>query len=545
MSDNSEIYTISLKDVNFMAGMKAAGTASDVTKAKVEGVGGAVGGIGVALAALGILSFGATSVKAWDESEKAIAQVRQGILTTGGAAGKTLEDLTATASKLQNDTIFGDDEILQKVTAQLLTFGNVAGTQFDRAQVAAVDLATRLGGDLQSASIQLGKALENPTKGVSALSKSGISFSDAQKGMIKHLQETNQLAKAQDLILSELERQYGGSAAAAAAAGMGGMQQLANAFNDTEEQIGSLIYSGIDLILPALRGVNSLISDFVGWVTSGSTSASTFITIIGGLAGGFLAYGLIVGGVAAYTGIATAAQWLFNAAMTANPIGLVVMGLAALSVGLVIAYNKFEGFRAMVDGSWAVLKNVGTNIYDMFSKLPDMVINSFTRIPAAISTTFSGVGDLFNAIFGDGDMSDIPKILKGIGGGILKANPVTGLLSDVIGEATKGSGAAYDKAHAKSLTDSKADKAKKEREKFVNAKGAGLGAKAGKKDDSLGAGISEIKASAPKIFNINIENLVKEMNFKTQNITESASKIKEALTNAMLTAVNDSQIIAE
>ena len=544
MSDNKETYIISLKDVNFMAGMKAAQDASDKTKNKVEGIEGALGGLKTALLAFASIETLKHTVDAWDESEKAIAQVRQGILTTGGVAGKTLEQLTATASDLQKKTIFGDDDILQNVTAQMLTFGNVAGTQFDRAQVAALDLSTRLDGDLKGASIQVGKALQDPIKGVTALSRSGVSFSASQKAMIKTLVETNNLADAQNLILGELEHQYGGSAEAAAKAGAGGMQQMANVINDMEEKVGGLVYAGVSQLIPVLYTVSELIGGFVDWVTSGSAGASAFAVIVGGLSAGFLTYQLIMGGVAAWTGIVTAAQWLLNIAMTANPIGIVVVALGALIGGLAIAYNKFDGFRAMVDGVWATLKQVGSNIMGMFTKLPDMIIKAFTQIPAAIKQIFSGVGDLFDAIFGDGKLEDVPKILKNIGGGLLKANPVTGLATQVFDEATKGAGDAYTKASDKSLADSKAAKAKKDKEAFVNSKGGAAGAGAPAKSDISG-GISEVRASAPKIFNINIESLVKEMNFKTQNITESASKAKEVLVNAMLTAVNDSQIIAE
>ena len=123
-----------------------------------------------------ILALGYVSVEAFDKQAKAIAQVEAGIKSTGGAAGFTSEQLQKMASDLQNKTIFGDEAILQGATAQLLTFTNIAGTQFARTQEAALNLATRLDGDLKSASIQLGKALNDPIANLSALSRSGIQF---------------------------------------------------------------------------------------------------------------------------------------------------------------------------------------------------------------------------------------------------------------------------------------------------------------------------------------------------------------------------------
>ena len=81
---------------------------------------------------LPIAAMGTASVIAFDKQAKAIAQVEAGIKSTGQAAGFTSEELQKMASDLQNKTIFGDEEILQNATAQLLTFTNIAGDQFAR-----------------------------------------------------------------------------------------------------------------------------------------------------------------------------------------------------------------------------------------------------------------------------------------------------------------------------------------------------------------------------------------------------------------------------
>ena len=149
---------------------------------------------------LPIIALGAASVKAFDSQQKALAQVEAGIISTGNAAGFTSKELQKMASDLQAKTLFGDEVILKDATAQLLTFTNIAGTQFERTQIAALNLATRLDGDLKSASIQLGKALNDPIANLSALSRSGIQFSQDQKQLIKSLAETGRLAEAQTII---------------------------------------------------------------------------------------------------------------------------------------------------------------------------------------------------------------------------------------------------------------------------------------------------------------------------------------------------------
>ena len=188
---------------------------------------------------LPIVGLGTASVKAFDKQAKAIAQVEAGLKSTGNAVGFTSEKLQTMAADLQKTTLFGDEEILQGATAQLLTFTNIAGEQFARTQKVALDLATRLDGDLKSSSIMLGKALNDPVANLSALSRAGIQFSADQKQTIKSLVETNRLAEAQTIILEELEKQYGGSAEAAAQAGMGPIKQLQNHLSDLSEQIGA------------------------------------------------------------------------------------------------------------------------------------------------------------------------------------------------------------------------------------------------------------------------------------------------------------------
>ncbi len=203
---------------------------------------------------LPLAGMAALSVRAFQNQAKAIAQVEAGLKSTGNVAGKTSAELQKMASDLQKTTLFGDEDILQNATAQLLTFTNITGQQFDRTQKAALDLATRLDGDLKSASIQLGKALNDPVANLSALSRSGIQFSAEQKEVIKSLAETGRLAEAQTIILDELNKQYGGSAEAAALAD-GGITQLGNAIGDLGEEIGRIVVRGIAPMIDKLRGM--------------------------------------------------------------------------------------------------------------------------------------------------------------------------------------------------------------------------------------------------------------------------------------------------
>jgi hypothetical protein len=208
------------------------------------------GGVTVAIGALASFASGATA--AFQESEKAITKVKTAIDTTGAAAGFTAEQLASEAERLQNATTFDDDDILNKVTAQLLTFTQVTGENFLRAQKSALDLSTVLDGDLQSASIQLGKALENPVKGVTALTKSGVTFTDQQKEQIKVLTEAGKLQEAQGIILDEIAAKYGNQAEALAKTDTGKLEQLKNIFGEFKEDVGAFIVGALAKLTPAI-----------------------------------------------------------------------------------------------------------------------------------------------------------------------------------------------------------------------------------------------------------------------------------------------------
>ena len=265
--------------------------------------------------------MGATSVQAFREQNKAIAQVEAGLKSTAGQVGFTSKELQKMASDLQNKTLFGDEVILKDATAQLLTFTNISGENFARTQQAALDLATRLDGDLKGASIQLGKALNDPVANLSALSRSGIQFSEDQKAVIKSLAETGKLAEAQTLILDELNKQYGGSAEAAAEAD-GGFTQLANSFGDLQEEIGRLLVQYLRPVVDALK-------NFVQFLQGTSDGTKTVALAIAGIAAAIGPVLIILPNLISGFKMARLAMLALNSAVLANPF---VAAAAAITV---------------------------------------------------------------------------------------------------------------------------------------------------------------------------------------------------------------------
>lgn len=151
-------------------------------------------------------------------------------------------------------------ELIQEGQNLLLTFGNIrnevgAGNDiFDRATQAMVNMSVAFGTDASGAAIQLGKALNDPIVGITALTRSGVSFTEAQKEMIKSLVESGDVLSAQRIILSELEKQFGGSAEAFGQTLPGQIAILKNTFGELSETI----LSGV---LPALVPLIGVLTD--------------------------------------------------------------------------------------------------------------------------------------------------------------------------------------------------------------------------------------------------------------------------------------------
>jgi hypothetical protein len=299
---------------------------------------------------------------AFEDSRRVAAQTDAVIRSTGGAAGlsaKGFADLAAQISK----TAAVDDDLVQAGANVLATFTNIkAGGPdkiFERAEMAAVDMAAALNQGqvtaegLQSANIQLGKALNDPIKGVTALQRVGVSFTAQQKKQIEAMVAAGNVAGAQKLILGELSKEFGGSAEAAATSG----KRLSVAWGNAQETLGGLL-------LPAIERGQELLVGFIGVVDRNRTAFAVLGGAVAAVTGFVLAMSaatkvtMAVQAAAKGATVAwTAAQWLLNAALAANPIGLVVAAVALLVAGIVLAYKRSETFRTVVGKAWDAVKD--------------------------------------------------------------------------------------------------------------------------------------------------------------------------------------------
>jgi len=234
---------------------------------KLEGRFGKIGGIaqkGVGNAIRNIERLGVVAgvaltaaitagVRSLGVLQRTNAQTAAVIESTGGKAGVTAAQVRDYAEALEEVTT-ADDKAIQSAENLLLTFTGIGSTVFPQATKAVVDLGIAMAGgdianaDFKSSAIQIGKALNDPIKGVGALSRVGVSFTEQQKKQIKVLVKSGDVMGAQKIILKELETEFGKAGAAAGTGPEAAWRRL----QDAGEDLSMALATGV---LPALEKV--------------------------------------------------------------------------------------------------------------------------------------------------------------------------------------------------------------------------------------------------------------------------------------------------
>lgn len=216
---------------------------------KIKGIGGGLAlafGGGAIAAVAGVGAALVAGVRDAASYQQITDQVGQTIKSTGGAARVTVEDLKAYAGQLEAQSGI-DEELILNGQNVLLTFTKVrnevgkGNDVFNQASQAALDLSTTMGGDLAGANVLVGKALNDPIKGITALTRAGVQLTAEQKAQIKTMVASGDTMGAQKIILGELTTQFGGAAEAAGKGLTGSLARAKDAFSDIMREVGERV----------------------------------------------------------------------------------------------------------------------------------------------------------------------------------------------------------------------------------------------------------------------------------------------------------------
>ena len=364
-----------------------------------------------------LFRIGNDAIESWRTQEAAIANVEAGLKSTGNAIGLTSMQLQTMAANIQKVGIFGDEDILQNLTAQFLTFGNIGSTNLKRIQTAATDVTAKLygvkatGEQLKTTAIMMGKAFDNPVKGMAAMQRVGIGFSDAEKKMIKQMVAANNTIGAQNLMLKAIEKQYGGTNEALSKTGAG-MERLAkNKIGDSMEQIGKQLEP---LKVGFINMIASIVGGFSAWASTNNNLGKTISglkDILIAIAAGVAVYAVATGvaalasvGFAGALGIVTGAISAMSVALETNPIGLIAVAIALVVFAIVKLVKHWDlvKFKVLDFADYATLKMLDLSIMirQKIIGAVSALINSFANVPV-LAGMFKKVSDSQKVLIGN------------------------------------------------------------------------------------------------------------------------------------------------
>jgi hypothetical protein len=228
-----------------------------------------------------VTGFVKDSIGAWNAQEQAIAITRATLKSTGNAIGMTVKELVDLSGEVQKNTTFADENVLAAQN-MILTYTKIGKDIFPRTTMAIADMSARIG-DLNGNARLVGRALEDPIRGLTMLQRMGVTFSASQKDQIENFVKTNQLGKAQAIILTELEKKFGGSAAAIRNTFGGAVTALNNTWGDFQENIGQYAAA---VGRPLVENLNQIVGAINKWLTS-TEGMETISDILSNVAAAF------------------------------------------------------------------------------------------------------------------------------------------------------------------------------------------------------------------------------------------------------------------
>lgn len=366
---------------------------TDAMTKQFQQVGKAIAGAFVAKQVINFTKASIAAAEAASTSRARIEQIATSMNVFGDNVSKVTDRLVEYANQTAKQTGIDQNQI-KLAQAKLLTFKNLAvtaetmGGAFDRATQAAIDMGAAGFGDAANNAVQLGKALQDPIKGITALSRSGITFTAQQKELIRTLVETNQIGVAQDIILKAIEEQVGGTAVATANAS----DKMKVAFSMLQEEVGNAL-------LPAFTSLTMILQDV--------------FAAFGALPDGIQKVIVMVGlGVGAFYALSLAVQKFGASAAVANPI---IAGIGIALIGLVGVYSILRSRSEEARARQEELNTALVNANDPTLKLMDQMkglITTYNELNPASAEATDGVTGMAGAL--DFTRSQIVKFLPNI-----------------------------------------------------------------------------------------------------------------------------------
>lgn len=347
--------------------LDGAGTSVEGASSKFGALGKVVAG---AMAGGAILAFGKSAVSAFEESAQAQSKLELALKNSSATIGVHAGEFAKLNTQLAKHTL-ADDDVIAATEAQMVTFG-ASKSQIEEMIPTVLDFAAKMGVSAPEAADLFDKASMGSVKALKALGIEGYKPTG---------DKANDLANIQAILASRVK---GAAQAQLDAAGPGA--KIKKSMDELQESVGKLL-------VPALEKAAGILSTLIDWFTNLSDPVKIAIGVVGGLAVAVWAINTAQVAWTAITGALTVAQAALNVVLDANPIGLIILAIAGLIAGLVLAYQHCEAFRDIVKGAFDVVKDAVTGVKDWISDRFGEIVGFFTGLPGKIASAASGMWD--------------------------------------------------------------------------------------------------------------------------------------------------------
>jgi phage-related minor tail protein len=337
--------------------------------------------LGTAMTVAGAAITGALvlSVKSAADEEAGVIKLSQALKNVGVNYDDVKDSLEGVISANQKKTGIADDQQRAAMQSLLEVTGDYQAS-LDLLPL-ALDLATAKGIDAASASQIVGKVAQGNT---GILARYGIVLQDG--------------ATATEA-LGELQAKFGGQAEAYGQTMSGQIDTLKNSFGDLMEDIGSVL---LPLLKDLFSNISPIIENIRNWMEENPELTKTIVLIVGALGGLMIILGPLlimlpglIAGVGAFGTVMTIAT---------GPVGLIILGIAALVAGGIALVANWDKVKLFFGGFWSYLK-------EGFGKLTSIMLFPFKVYFTALKTGVNFLIDMLNKI-----RIDIPDWVPGIGG---------------------------------------------------------------------------------------------------------------------------------
>ena len=316
----------------------------------------------------------------------------------------TKDEIIGLSEQMQDLTTYSNDQVLSTENL-LLTFTSIGKDVFPQTTKTVLDVATAMHEDLQSAAIQVGKAMQDPATGMAQLHRIGVNFTKQQIEQAKAMMAVGDVAGAQAIVLKELGTEFGGSAAAQANTFSGRMTQLKNVMDDVKKVFGEMIVKALEPILPKFIAFAKIMLDWVQYGTDVKTVAKALELQLGGFGkviadviqffaghkNALIALAGVFGGILSISIIAAATAMLSFVAVSLPMLAI----FAALGAGVALVVTHWKTFKPVIDAITPALKA----LWDTISKFVLDVINAVVDFVNKNRDTFQAFWDVVIGIF--------------------------------------------------------------------------------------------------------------------------------------------------